>query len=200
MDNARMPSEDPPSPSQHTQSPHTQSPYPSAPAPRWRARPEAPGETEAVRGVNLAAFPTAAEADLVDALRGDPAWVPGLSLVAEAPDGTVVGHALLTRCRVGGAEALALAPVAVAPGHQRGGAGTAVVRAALDAARALGEDLVVVLGHPGYYPRFGFAPASGFGVRAPFDVPDGALMALRLQPDGPAAPTGVIQYAAPFGV
>ncbi|KOU46899.1 GNAT family N-acetyltransferase [Streptomyces sp. WM6378] len=169
----------------------------------WTTRPETPAgaaDRAAVRAVNLAAFPTAHEADLVDALRDDQAWIPGLSIVAEAPDGTVVGHALLTRCRVGEAPALALAPVAVAPEYQRTGAGSAAVRAALDAARELGEDLVLVLGHPDYYPRFGFTPASGLGIRASFDVPDEAMMALRLRPDGAPAPTGVIRYPAPFGV
>ncbi|MFF3979163.1 GNAT family N-acetyltransferase [Streptomyces sp. NPDC001828] len=156
-------------------------------------------DIEAVRAVNLAAFPTELEADLVDALRADEAWIPGLSIVAEAPDGSVAGHALLTRCRVDGAPALALAPVAVAPGHQHTGAGSAVVRAALAAARERGEDLVLVLGHPDYYPRFGFTPASALGIRAPFEVPDEAMMALRLRPGGAPAPTGVIQYPAPFG-
>ncbi|MGW1868261.1 GNAT family N-acetyltransferase [Streptomyces mauvecolor] len=189
-----------------TSSPHVASGPRTASGNTWRTRAEAPAGTAeaadraAVRAVNLAAFPTADEADLVDALRDDPAWIPGLSMVAEAPDGTVVGHALLTRCRVGDAPALALAPVAVAPECQRTGAGSAAVRAALDAARELGEDLVLVLGHPDYYPRFGFTPASGLGIRAPFDVPDEAMMALRLRPDGPPAPTGVISYPAPFGV
>ncbi|MFJ4477220.1 GNAT family N-acetyltransferase [Streptomyces xanthochromogenes] len=176
-------------------------PEPASPsATEWRTRPEAPADIAAVRAVNLAAFPTASEADLVDALRADEAWIPGLSIVTVAPDGSVAGHALLTRCRVEGAPALALAPVAVTPEHQRTGAGSAAVRAALRAARELGEDLVLVLGHPDYYPRFGFARASELGIRAPFEVPDEALMALRLRPEGAPAPTGVIQYAAPFGV
>ncbi|MFI9119959.1 GNAT family N-acetyltransferase [Streptomyces bikiniensis] len=168
--------------------------------PRWRTRPEAPGEEAEVRRVVAAAFGSAAEADLVDALRADPdAWLPGLSYVAEAPDGTVAAHALLTRCHVDGAPAAALAPVAVAPEHQRTGAGQAVVRALLDAARLRGETLVLVLGHPEYYPRFGFERASAYGIRPGFEVPDEAMRALVLDGSAPV-PSGALRYPAPFGV
>lgn len=168
--------------------------------PTWTTRPETPADTPAVREIVTAAFPTAEEADLVDALRADPqAWIDGLSVVAEAADSTLAGHALFTRCHVDGAPALALAPVAVLPAFQRQGAGAAVIRAGLDTARSLGENLVLVLGHPEYYPKFGFAPASRWSVRAPFEVPDEALMALTLDPGRPV-PSGVIAYAAPFGV
>ncbi|WP_260610100.1 bifunctional class I SAM-dependent methyltransferase/N-acetyltransferase [Streptomyces sp. WAC06614] len=165
----------------------------------WRVRPETPADVAAVRAVNLAAFDTPLEADLVDALRADAAWLPGLSYVAEGPDGTVAAHALLTRCRIGGAPALALAPVAADPRVQRSGAGSSVVRALLGAAAERGESLVVVLGHPEYYPRFGFVPASRYGITAPFEVPDEALMALVLDASGPV-PAGTIGYPAPFGV
>ncbi|MFJ6934923.1 methyltransferase domain-containing protein [Streptomyces sp. NPDC101132] len=166
---------------------------------RWRVRPERAEDRAAVHAVHAAAFETPMEADLVDALREDGAWLPGLSYVAEAPDGSVAAHALLTRCHVDGVPALALAPVASLPGSQRQGAGSAVVTALLDAARAAGEPLVLVLGHPGYYPRFGFVRASRYGIRAPFDVPDEYLMALVL--DGSAAvPAGTLAYAGPFGV
>ncbi|WP_019634523.1 GNAT family N-acetyltransferase [Actinomadura atramentaria] len=169
----------------------------------WAVRPETAADRAAVRRVVTEAFPTPAEADLVDALRADPAWLPGLSWVATGPGGEIAGHALLTRCRIaepGGraGDAVALAPVAVRPARQRTGAGTAVVGAALDAARRAGETLAVVLGDPAYYPRFGFVPASRFGVRAPFEVPADALMALPLR-DGPV-PAGTIRYPAPFGV
>ncbi|MEV7726005.1 bifunctional class I SAM-dependent methyltransferase/N-acetyltransferase [Streptomyces sp. NPDC087917] len=166
---------------------------------RWPVRPETPADGPAVRGVNLAAFDTPLEADLVDALRADGSWLPGLSYVAEGPGGAVAAHALLTRCEVDGAPALALAPVATDPALQRSGAGSAVVRALLAAARERGESLVLVLGHPAYYPRFGFVPASRFGIRAPFEVPDGAMMALVLD-DCVPVPSGTITYAAPFGV
>ncbi|MFI0487594.1 GNAT family N-acetyltransferase [Actinomadura sp. 9N215] len=175
----------------------------------WTTRRETAGDRNAVRAVVEAAFPTAAEADLVDALRADPAWVPELSMVAESPDGRVAGYALATRCRVGGGPAaesgaLALAPVAVQPQWQRRGAGGAAVRAVLAAAagRAAagrGERLVVVLGHPEYYPRFGFARASSLGVGVAFEVPDEALMALVLDGPGPV-PSGTVAYPAPFGV
>jgi putative acetyltransferase len=164
----------------------------------WTTRPETPDDVSAVREVNLAAFPSAAEADLVDALRESDAWIDGLSIVAEDGGGNVVAYALLTRCHVGASPALALAPCAVLPRVQRRGAGSAAIRAALRAARAMRENLVVVLGHPDYYPRFGFVPASRLGIRASFEVPDEALMALALDPDADA-PRGTIGYPAPFG-
>ena len=165
----------------------------------WTTRPETADDVSAIREVNLAAFPTAEEADLVEALRASDAWIEGLSIVTEDAEGAVVGHALLTRCHVDGAPALALAPCAVLPRLQRSGAGSAAIRAGLEAARAKGENIVLVLGHPEYYPRFGFTAASGFGIRASFDVPDEALMALALAPDA-ETPRGTITYPAPFGV
>jgi putative acetyltransferase len=165
----------------------------------WTPRPETAGDAAAIREVNLAAFPSAEEADLVDALRASDAWIEGLSMVASDSEGVVVAHALLTRCHVDGAPALALAPCAVLPRVQRTGAGTAVIRAGLDAARDLGEKLVIVLGHSDYYPRFGFTPASGFGIQASFEVPDEALMALAIDPST-ETPRGTVAYPAPFGV
>ncbi|MEU8400571.1 N-acetyltransferase [Nonomuraea sp. NPDC048892] len=164
----------------------------------WVTRPEERRDLPAIREVLLAAFPTALEADLVDALRKDPSWLPGLSIVAEH-DGRVAGHVLLTRCHVAGAPALALAPCAVSPAFQRQGAGSAAITASLAAARDAGESLVLVLGHPAYYPRFGFVRASAYGIRAPFDVPDEAMMALVLDDRRPV-PTGTIAYPPPFAL
>lgn len=152
-----------------------------------------------IREVNLAAFPSEEEADLVDALRASDAWIDGLSIVAEAPDGPVVAHALLSRCHVDGVPALALPPCAVIPRVQRTGAGSAAIRAGLEAAHALGEKLVVVVGHPDYYRRFGFVPGSGFGIHVNFAVPDEALMALALDPSA-ETPSSAVAYPAPFGV
>ncbi|MFC7327915.1 GNAT family N-acetyltransferase [Marinactinospora rubrisoli] len=167
----------------------------------WITRLETtPEDRAAIREINLAAFPSALEADLVDALREAPtAWLPWGSWIAESPDGTPTGFALLSRCHVDGAPALALAPCAVLPDHQNGGAGSAAIRAALAAAREAGENLVLVLGHASYYPRFGFTPASRIGVRPPFEAPDENMLALALDPARPT-PAGTIRYAAAFGV
>jgi putative acetyltransferase len=166
----------------------------------WITRPERAADLPVIRAINLGAFPTSEEADLVEVLRGDPgAWLPGLSWIAVAHDGTAAGFALLTRCHVGDVPALALGPCAVLPDYQRQGAGSAVIEAALDAAREQGEKLVLVLGHPEYYPRFGFTPASGYGIRPTFDVPDEAMMALTLDAAAPV-PAGIIRYAPAFGV
>lgn len=164
----------------------------------WSTRVETDADIPAVREINLAAFDTAAEADLVDALRGDRGWLPGLSLVSTDTAGAPVGFALLTRCHIGDVPALCLAPCAVLPRVQRTGAGSAAITAGLAAARAMGERFVVVLGHPTYYPRFGFGRASAHGISLSIEVPDEALMALSLD-DGPL-PGGRVRYAAPFGI
>lgn len=166
----------------------------------WITRAETSADIPAIRDIILAAFPTALEADLVDALRADPtAWIEGLSLVAADEAGRPVGYALLTRCHIDTTPALCLAPCAVHPERQRTGAGSAAVRAALAAARSLGEHHVVVLGHPSYYPRFGFVRASSHGIGVTIDVPDDALMALSLDAGHPL-PSGTVRYAAAFGI
>lgn len=176
----------------------------------WIIRPESPTDVTQVRSVVTDAFPTPDEADLVDALREDPAWIPDFSLVAvaepESPGGsdghpseTVLGHVLLTRCHIGEVPALALAPVAVAQAEQRRGAGSALVRAALEAARAAGGNAVVVVGHPEYYPRFGFHRASADGITVPCDAPDEAVMVTGLNP-AESLPPGQVRYAAAFGL
>ena len=164
----------------------------------WTTRAETDADIPAIREINLAAFDTAEEADLVDALRTDPAWMDGLSIFSAGPDGKPVGYALLTRCHVDDTPALCLGPCAVLPAHQKTGAGSAAIRAALEAAEQAGEHFVIVLGHPAYYPRFGFTRASEYGIRLSIDVPDEALMALSL--DSEPLPSGIVRYAPPFGI
>ncbi|ASR03848.1 GNAT family N-acetyltransferase [Gordonia rubripertincta] len=168
------------------------------PLPAWRTRTERADDVTRVQEINADAFPTSEEAELVDALRTDPAWIDGLSLVSVDADDHPVGFALLTRCHIDDAPALCLAPCAVATEHQRTGAGSAAIIAALDAAREMGESTVVVLGHPDYYPRFGFRRAVGHGIRLSVEVPEEALMVLSL--DGAEIPAGTVRYAAPFGI
>lgn len=168
-------------------------------------RPERPEEVAAVREVNVRAFPTATEAELIEALRAEGAHVPELCLVALDGSGEdVLGHIFFSRARLDtGAPLLVLAPMAVDPARQRDGIGGALVREALRRAPAAapGVPLVSVLGHPEYYPRFGFEPAGPLGIRAPFDVPAEAWMAFRLPAYPPAdepAPAGVVVYADAF--
>jgi putative acetyltransferase len=161
-------------------------------------RTETPADERAVWDVVARAFGQSDEADLVDALRRDPAWIPGLSVVG-VRDGAVVGHALLTRLQVGGSPALALAPVAVAPEAQRSGVGSAMVRELLGRATAAGETLVVVVGEPAYYARFGFVPAAELGIEGPFESAGPAFQARALG-EPAAAPQGRARYPAAFGI
>jgi putative acetyltransferase len=165
-------------------------------------RAETPRDLTAIRTVHLAAFGQEAEGQLVDRLRQTGTFVPELSLVATR-DGVVVGHILFSRVKIrggrDGVSALALAPMAVLPGCQRQGIGSALVRAGLERARQLGHRVVVVLGHPEYYPRFGFAPAARWGIRTPFGAPDDAFMLLELGPGRLVeAGPGEVEYPAAF--
>jgi predicted N-acetyltransferase YhbS len=165
----------------------------------WITRAETGADIPAIREIDLAAFETPLEADLVDALRTDASWIDGLSIVTANQDGKLVGHALLTRCHIDDTPALCLGPVAVLPEYQNTGAGSAAIRTALKAAKGKGERFVTVLGHPAYYPRFGFTRASAHGISVTIDVPDEAMMALTLDADHPL-PSGTVRYAAPFGI
>ncbi len=161
-------------------------------------RAETQGDLSAIRSVNEASFGQRFEADLVDALRREAD--PFISLVAER-DGEVVGHVCFTPVTVGeGAQSdgyVGLGPMAVAPAVQRQGVGSRLVSAGLDECRRRGLKLVVVVGHPAYYPRFGFEPASRAGLTCEYDVPDDVFMALRL--DTTATPSGRVRYHPAFG-
>ncbi len=161
-------------------------------------RQESPADHESVRQVNLLAFANEAEARLVDDLRD--AGYARLSLVAD-DNGQIVGHImfsdLLIQASNGIVNSLALAPVAVTPGHQRQGIGSALVREGLRLCREQGHQIVVVLGHPEYYPRFGFSSNLAEPLVCSFHSGP-ALMALELVPGALQGVSGELKYAPPF--
>ncbi|CVK21929.1 GNAT family N-acetyltransferase [Sporomusa sphaeroides] len=141
------------------------------------------------------------EHNLINRLRKSSAFIPKLSLVAVVDD-EVVGHILFTRVEIINANeshtALALAPVSVIPARQGNGIGGTLILEGHKIAKELGFTLVIVLGHPGYYPQFGYMPASKFGITAPFEVPDEAFMACELTLNGLFNVSGTVQYAKEF--
>jgi putative acetyltransferase len=156
-------------------------------------REEAAHDRAAIRLLEELAFGRAAEADLVDRLRASGTVV--LSLVME-DGGQPQGHILFSRLKLPGVKAVALAPMAVHPAMQRRGIGSAMVRAGLDILSQRGEQAVFVVGHPGYYPRFGFRN----DLAAQFDSPYAgeAFFALELQPDALRDKAGPVLFDAEF--
>jgi putative acetyltransferase len=159
-------------------------------------RPETDADFAAIRQMHESAFPTDAEARLVDQLRA--AGNLTLSLVALV-DGEVVGHVALSPVTIEGAPVgLGLAPVAVSPERQGTGIGSELIRKALGACRENTVALVVVLGEPAYYARFGFVPASRHGLQDTYGGGD-AFQVLLLDSDRVPA-TGLVQYAPEFAL
>jgi putative acetyltransferase len=161
-------------------------------------RPETASDHQAVRRVHATAFTTPAEADLVDALRAGAA--PLVSLVAEE-DGDVVGHVMFSPVTLPDhpeRRLMGLAPLAVVPARQRSGVGGALTRAGLERCREIGVGAVVVLGHPGYYPRFGFGRADAYGIGCPFDAPADAWLLLELEPGHLRGASGTARWHAAF--
>jgi putative acetyltransferase len=161
-------------------------------------RAERESDIASVHSVNEAAFPTSAEADLVDALRRS--VDPVISLVAELK-GRVVGHILFTPVsleRAPDLKIMGLAPMAVAPGHQHVGIGSALVRAGLEECKLLSVSAVVVLGHPDFYLRFSFVPSTAFGIKSAYDVPEDNFMALELEPGSLRGASGTVRYNEAF--
>jgi len=163
-------------------------------------RPERSDDWPGIHALNAAAFGRNAEADLVDALRANGHLT--LSLVAER-DGQIVGHIAFSPATIASPDgdwmALALGPLAVLPAHQRSGVGSALVRAGLAACLAMVHDVVFLLGHETYYPRFGFAPSQPKGV-CWADHPDEAthFMVAELRPGALASRTGAMRFAPEF--
>ncbi|HUE73876.1 MAG TPA: N-acetyltransferase [Pirellulaceae bacterium] len=161
-------------------------------------RPECSDDAAAIHAVHVAAFPAEDVARLVDALRA--AGHARISLVAEI-EGQIVGHVVFSPVTVDGSssgrEGPGLAPVAVLPGHQRRGIGSALIREGLAISRQHGYGFVVLLGHPEYYPRFGFRRGSDFGLANEYGA-DEAFMVLELVP-GSLPPGGLVRYGPEFG-
>ncbi len=161
-------------------------------------RAEKESDRDVVYAVNVSAFETPSEANLVDVLREQAS--PVVSLVAERGGG-VVGHIMFSPVSLPGhvdVKLMGLGPMAVAPEHQRSGVGSALVRAGLEQCTELGLSAVVVLGHPEYYPRFGFSPASRFGMDSEYDVREDAFMAIELHANILSGKTGKVKYHAAF--
>jgi putative acetyltransferase len=162
-------------------------------------REERQADVERIHAVNLAAFETTTEADLVKALRERA--TPLISLVAE-DDANIIGHILFSPVTLAdepGLLLMGLAPMAVVPSRQRQGIGSSLVREGLERCRQLNAVAVVVLGHPEFYPRFGFAPASRLSLRSEYDVPEGVFMVHEFRDGALSGRSGTIRYHSAFG-
>jgi len=162
-------------------------------------RRETPEDIDSIRYINQQAFGQKAEAELVDKLRNRNIVI--LSLVAVQGD-QVVGHILFSPITIeskgASFEAIALAPMAVLPAYQRKGIGSQMVRAGLEECQRLSHEIVVVLGHPDYYPRFGFVAAKPKGIECEFEVPEEAWMLLELREGALAGRSGTVKFQPEF--
>ncbi len=162
-------------------------------------RPETPEDADSIRHVNQQAFGQEDESKLVEKLRNN--GVLTISLVA-VQDNEIIGHIAFSPVKVeserSSFEAIALAPMAVLPAHQRKGIGSQMVRAGLEECRRLGHEVVVLVGHPDYYPRFGFMPAKPGGIDCEFEVPEEAWMILELRAGALAGRRGTVRFRPEF--
>ena len=156
-------------------------------------------EHATIRAINAAAFGGPDEADLVDKLREDEHALISLVAVLE---GGIVGHIMFSRMWIntssGLVSAVALAPVAVLPEHQRKGIGGLLIRHGLELLRGRGERIVIVVGHPNYYPGFGFSPDKTRLLESPF--PAEAFMAMELSAGALDGIQGSVVYPQAFGI
>ncbi|MGA2698029.1 MAG: N-acetyltransferase [Methanoregula sp.] len=164
-------------------------------------RSEIPEDIPAIFNVNLQAFGQDGEARLVRALRNDGDYIPGLSLVAVYND-KIIGHILFAPISIEseGAHvpAVALAPLSVCLEHQCQGVGSILVEEGLKTCRQLGHRIVIVVGHPTYYPRFGFTTAPPLGINAPFPCRNEVFMVCPLVPGALDGIHGTVRYPPAF--
>ena len=162
-------------------------------------RRETPEDIDSIRYVNNQAFGQTEEAELVDKLRNRAGLT--ISLVAAQGD-EIVGHIVFSPVRIesehSSFEAIALAPMAVLLAYQRKGIGTQLVREGLQECKCLGHEIVIVVGHSTYYPRFGFVPAKAEGIGCEFEVPDEAFMVLELREGALAGRSGTVKFQPEF--
>lgn len=159
-------------------------------------REEGPDDVAAVRALNRRAFGQDLEGDIVDALRSNGATV--LSLVAMR-NGQVVGHILYSPVSVGGAvTGAALGPMSVLPEHQRRGIGSQLVETGNRRLKEAGCPFILLVGHPDFYPRFGFTPARSHGIVCEWEVPDDAFLLLVLDEARMRGVSGLARYRPEF--
>jgi putative acetyltransferase len=125
------------------------------------------------------------ESKLIERIRLSDGFVPGLSIVA-VENGDIVGHILFSKAKIIDNdiehEAIVLAPVAVKPDYQKRGIGRRLIEAGLKRCKEQGYDLVLLIGHPEYYPKFNFKPARYHGLElTQFKVPDDVFMVHELR-------------------
>ncbi len=160
---------------------------------------EQPQDIERIWNINAEAFDTVTEANLVNALRGS--GIPYISLVYEE-NHELVGHIFFSLVELSGdmsgLRIMGLAPMAVASQFRNKGIGSALVKAGIEQCISEGFDAIVVLGHPNYYPKFGFVPSVRYGIKSEYDVPDEAFMVLELKKSSLKEKQGTIKYHAAF--
>jgi putative acetyltransferase len=164
-------------------------------------RPEKSEDCQSIYNVNKLAFNGEVEAKLVNNLRKTKGFIPELSLVAIKGD-EVIGHILFSIIHIQtdtkNIPVLALAPMAVLPKHQKQGIGSMLVREGLTKCKDLGYGVVILVGHPDYYPRFGFTPARKKGLKLPFDAPNEAFMVYEIIPQALMGIKGTVVYPPEF--
>ena len=164
-------------------------------------RPEIKEDYSKIYKINKLAFKSDEEPRLVEAIRKLENFIPELSLVAVKND-KIVGHILFSPITIeskkSSTPALALAPISVHPDYQNIGIGSKLVKYGLEECKRLGHEISVVVGHPNYYPKFGFSPAREKGLESPFPVPDEAFMVVGLIEGALDGIEGIVKYSSAF--